>query len=61
MGPIRKLLLVTVGVLSLYGFSACTSETELNPQPLPPRDGDPAPPPGPAGDEKTSAPGARPT
>jgi hypothetical protein len=39
MSPIRKLLLVAVGVLALYGLEACTSETELNPQPLPPQGG----------------------
>jgi hypothetical protein len=41
MLPIRKLLIVGVGVLALYGVQACTSETELNPQPLPPG-GEPA-------------------
>ena len=40
MSPIRKLLFVGVGVLALYGVQACASETELNPQPLPP--GEPA-------------------
>lgn len=39
MSPIRKLLIVSVGVLALYGVQACTSETELNPQPLPPGGG----------------------
>ena len=36
MSPIRKLLLVGVGALALHTLLACTSETELNPQPLPP-------------------------
>ena len=36
-GPFRKLLLVGVGVLALHGLQACASETELNPQPLPPQ------------------------
>jgi hypothetical protein len=39
MGAIRKVLLVGVGVLALHGASACTSDTELNPQPLPPDHG----------------------
>lgn len=39
MSPIRKLLIVCVGVFALYGVQACTSETELNPQPLPPQGG----------------------
>lgn len=45
MSPIRKLLFVGVGVLALHGLQACASETELNPQPLPPQSGggDPAP------------------
>jgi hypothetical protein len=42
MTPIRKLLLVTVGVLAFHGVQACASETELNPQPLPPTTGEPA-------------------
>jgi len=52
MSPIRKMLFVGVGVLALHGLQACASETELNPQPLPPQSGggDP-PPPDPA--EKT--------
>ena len=36
MRSLRKLLLVGVGVLSLHGLQACASETDLNPQPLPP-------------------------
>ena len=40
MGPFRKLLLVGVGVLALHGVQACSNETELNPQPLPPRGGE---------------------
>ncbi len=49
MSPIRKLLFVGVGVLALHGVQACASETELNPQPLPPQgsSGD-NPPPDPA-------------
>ena len=45
MSPIRKLLFVGAGVLALHGVQACASETELNPQPLPPQSGggDPAP------------------
>jgi hypothetical protein len=39
MGPFRKLLLVGVGVLALYGLEACANDTELNPQPLPPQGG----------------------
>jgi hypothetical protein len=39
MSPIRKLLLVGVGVIALHGLQACASETELNPQPLPPQGG----------------------
>ena len=39
MSPIRKLLFVGVGVLALHGLQACASETELNPQPLPPQSG----------------------
>jgi uncharacterized membrane protein YgcG len=46
MSPIRKLLLVGVGVLALHSLQACANETELNPQPLPPQGStDPAPPP----------------
>ena len=37
MSPIRKLLFVGAGVLALHGVQACASETELNPQPLPPQ------------------------
>ena len=39
MSPIRKLLFVGAGVLALHGVQACASETELNPQPLPPQTG----------------------
>jgi hypothetical protein len=39
MSPLRKLLLVGVGVVALHGVQACASETELNPQPLPPQGG----------------------
>lgn len=39
MGPFRKLLLVAVGVAALHGLQACASDTELNPQPLPPQGG----------------------
>ena len=38
MGPFRKLLLVGVGVIALYGLQACAND-ELNPQPLPPQTG----------------------
>jgi hypothetical protein len=38
MVSFRKLLLVGVGVIALHGLQACASETELNPQPLPPGD-----------------------
>jgi hypothetical protein len=38
MVSFRKLLLVGVGVVALHGLQACASETELNPQPLPPGD-----------------------
>ena len=41
MGPFRKLLLVGVGVFALHSVQACTTETELNPQPLPPETGEP--------------------
>lgn len=37
MSPIRKLLFAGAGVLALHGVQACASETELNPQPLPPQ------------------------
>ena len=37
MGPFRKLLIVGVGVIALHGLQACASDTELNPQPLPPQ------------------------
>ena len=38
MTRFRKLLLVTVGAVALCGVQACSSGTELNPQPLPPND-----------------------
>ena len=38
MTAFRKLLLVTVGAIALCGVQACSSGTELNPQPLPPAD-----------------------
>ena len=40
MSPFRKLLFVGVGVLALHGVQACSTETELNPQPLPPQGGE---------------------
>ena len=40
MRPFRKLLLVGVGVLALHGVQACSNETSLNPQPLPPQGGE---------------------
>lgn len=49
MTRFQKLLLVTLGAIAL-GVQACSSGTELNPQPLPPSD----PSRGPAG-EKGSA------
>jgi hypothetical protein len=45
MTTFRKLLFVTVGALALCGMQACSSGTELNPQPLPPS-GDPRSPEG---------------
>ena len=36
MTRLRKILLVTASALALGGLQACASETELNPQPLPP-------------------------
>lgn len=38
MAVVRKLLLVALAAGALYGVQACASETELNPQPLPPED-----------------------
>jgi hypothetical protein len=38
MNSVRKLVLVVLGVLALHGMQACSTETELNPQPLPPTD-----------------------
>lgn len=38
MTSFRKLLLVTAGALALCGLQACASESDLNPQPLPPED-----------------------
>lgn len=32
----RKVLLLAAGALALYGAQACATDTELNPQPLPP-------------------------
>jgi hypothetical protein len=40
MSPFRKLLLVGVGALALHGVVACSTQTELNPQPLPPQGGE---------------------
>jgi|GEM_PF-5613602 len=37
MSPVRKLLFVALGALALQGVQACATDTELNPQPLPPR------------------------
>ena len=37
MSPIRKVLFVGASVLALHCVQACASETELNPQPLPPQ------------------------
>ena len=57
MGLIRKLLFVGVGVFALHGLQACSTETELNPQPLPPGS-EPARSPEPEGaaDDKTGGP-----
>lgn len=38
MTSFRKLLLVTASALALCGVQACASESDLNPQPLPPED-----------------------
>ena len=38
MTSLRKLLLVTASALALCGLQACASESDLNPQPLPPED-----------------------
>ena len=57
MSPIQKVLFVGVGVLALHGVQACTSETELNPQPLPPQGGESTnPPPNP--EDKTGSSGS---
>ncbi len=62
MSLFRKLLIVGVGVLALHGVEACSTETGLNPQPLPPQggesSGDPTQSPSPAkdpGDDTTGA------
>ena len=56
MSPFRKLLFVGVGVLALHGVQACASETELNPQPLPPQGGESTNPPNP--EDKTGVTGS---
>lgn len=38
MTTFRKLLLVTAGAAVLFALQACASESDLNPQPLPPAD-----------------------
>jgi hypothetical protein len=38
MTSFRKLLLVTASAIALCGVQACASESDLNPQPLPPED-----------------------
>ena len=38
MTSFRKLLLATASALALCGVQACASESDLNPQPLPPED-----------------------
>ncbi len=55
MTSVRKLLLVALGVFALHGLQACASETELNPQPLPPQGGEPVRAPG-SDNEKSGAP-----
>ncbi len=47
MKSVRLALFVILAVLALFGASACLSESDgsgLNPQPLPPATGEPAPP-----------------
>jgi hypothetical protein len=51
MRSLRKLLLVGVGVLALHGLQACASESDLNPQPLPPQGGEETPNPTPPVDK----------
>jgi hypothetical protein len=62
MTPFRKLLLVGVSALALAGVQACSTETELNPQPLPPQGGEstgePQTPNKNSGDDTTGAGGA---
>lgn len=36
MNAVRKVVLVALGAAALYGMQACATDTELNPQPLPP-------------------------
>lgn len=38
MAAVRKLVYLGLGLLALQGVQACVTETELNPQPLPPED-----------------------
>lgn len=42
MASVRRILFALAAAGALYGVQACTSETELNPQPLPPGPEDPA-------------------
>jgi len=44
MTSFRKLLLVAVSAAALCAIEACSSGTELNPQPLPPESNGPTPP-----------------
>jgi hypothetical protein len=46
MTPFRKLLLVTLSAAALGAIEACSSGTELNPQPLPPESNEPTQGPG---------------
>ena len=57
MGSFRKLLIVGVGVVALRGLQACASDTELNPQPLPPQ-GEPTRSPGESDDSKNGSSGS---
>jgi len=38
MAVVRKLLFLGLGLVALQGVQACVTETELNPQPLPPEE-----------------------
>ncbi|MDB4933945.1 MAG: hypothetical protein JWP87_917 [Labilithrix sp.] len=55
MSSLRKILLVTLGAIALQGLQACSTETELNPQPLPPQGGEPTRSPSGAGDDEKAS------